>query len=224
MLQSTLDKYADEYQWWQQSIHNQIVPWYRGELQSVDFYTTIPRCTNRGPDTVQDAIRAVRSEIVAFYPERQLMLDRNRDYGLMLDIGSGPMCPTAVLKGLTFAVDVGFSAYREMGYPVEDWGAVLIQAQSEDLWMLPSGMFDTVLSHNALNHVDDFEQTISEMERLAKPGSFWRLQTEYHEPTIAEPILLSDQRVLSAFHRFQPRKIREQVATDRSFVLWQVGE
>jgi ubiquinone/menaquinone biosynthesis C-methylase UbiE len=111
-----------------------------------------------------------------------------------------------------------------MGYPVEDWGAVLIQAQAEHLWMLPSGMFDTVLSHNALNHVDDFEQTISEMERLAKPNSFWSIQAEYHAPTAAEPILLSDQRVSSAFHRFRPHKIRSQVGNDRTFSLWQVGE
>lgn len=224
MTPAMSDKYASEYDWWRNIIHEQLVPWYRGELTDLTFYAPIAPRTPGSPDTIAAAIIAVREQIVAFYPERQLMLDRNRKYGLILDIGSGPMCPTTVLDGLTFAVDVGFDAYRTMGYPVESWGAVLIQQPAEDLWMLPTGMFDTVISHNALNHVDDFERTIAEMERLAKPDSFWRIQTEYHKPTTAEPILLSDDRVASAFHRFKPRKIRSEPSPDRTFVLWQTGD
>lgn len=216
-------KYQDEYQWWKWSIEHQILPWYRGELRDLEYYAPIPPREPGGPVTLEAAIMALRDAVSEFYPERQLGLDRTRDYGLVLDIGSGPLCPTTVLHGLTFAVDPGFSAYRQMGYPVDRWGAVLIEHAAEDLWMLPSGIFDTILSHNALNHVDDFERTIAEMERLARPTAFWRIQAEYHEPTLAEPILLTDERIQAAFRRFRPVKINETPGANSRFVLWGTG-
>ena len=218
-------KYHDEYKWWDTYLHKSIRPWYRGEVDTINYYFLIPSPPERGLDTPQAAAMSFRRAVAPSYFERSWQIEPARKCGWILDIGCGPLIPSADLSGITFGVDPNLPEYRQMGYPVDQYGAVLVPHAAEDLWMLPSHSFDTILSNNALNHVNDFEATVSEMERLSRPGAFWRFETEYREPTLAEPHLLDDHRVLSAFHRFTPRKLRELhwdgiIAS----VLWGIGE
>jgi SAM-dependent methyltransferase len=225
MTQDFTAKYEDEYRWWDTYLHNSIRPWYRGEVPDINYYHLIPAPPTRGPDTPQAAAMEFRRCVAPLYFQRSWEIDPTRDYGNILDIGCGPLIPTADLPGTVYAVDPNLDAYRAMGYPVDEYGAVLVPHAAEDLGMLPCDLCDTVLSNNALNHVNDFEATVAEMERIARPGSFWRFETEYREPTLAEPHLLDDARVLAAFHRFQPRKLRE-LHWDGIIAscLWGIGE
>jgi len=217
-------KYEDEYRWWDTYLHGSIRPWYRGEHETINYYYLVPCPPERGPDTPQAAAMEFRRCVAPMYFERSWELDATRHYGHVLDLGCGPLIPSADLQGLTFGVDPNLAAYRTMGYPVDQYGAVLIPHAAEDLWMLPSDLFDTVLSNNAMNHVNDFEATVAEMERIARPNSFWRFETEYREPTLAEPHRLDDERVRSAFHRFKPQKLRELHWDGiEASVLWGIG-
>ena len=59
--------------------------------------------------------------------------------------------------------------------------------------------FDAVISVNALDHVDDFEQVASEMQRVLRRSGTAYFEIEYHVPTVTEPLALDDSRVRSAF-------------------------
>lgn len=216
-------KYQDESRWWETFLRDQVVPWHQG-LAEINFFEAIPPHSPPGSGDPQQAVLAFRDRVSRYYFEQSWRLNTERDYGLVLDIGCGPLIPTSKLRGLVFAVDPNLDVYRAAGYPVDLYGAVLCPWAAEDLWMLPSGVFDTLLSNNALNHVNDPEATIREMERLAKPNSFWRFETEYREPTLAEPHHLNDDRVLAAFQRFRPTKLRElQWPGIEASVLWGIG-
>jgi ubiquinone/menaquinone biosynthesis C-methylase UbiE len=59
----------------------------------------------------------------------------------------------------------------------------------------------TSISVNALDHVDDFEQTASEMQRVVRPGGSVYFEVEHHPPSVTEPIELNDARVVRAFSK-----------------------
>jgi ubiquinone/menaquinone biosynthesis C-methylase UbiE len=63
------------------------------------------------------------------------------------------------------------------------------------------GYFGVVCSFNSLDHVDDLDQTVSEIIRVIEPGGLFLLITDIHEdPTTCEPIVFSWDIV----ERFQP--------------------
>jgi 2-polyprenyl-3-methyl-5-hydroxy-6-metoxy-1,4-benzoquinol methylase len=73
-------------------------------------------------------------------------------------------------------------------------------APSENI-PFPDGHFDIVTCLNALDHVDDFAKTVSEIKRVTRPGGLFLLSTEIdHPPTATEPVTLSDGELL----RFGP--------------------
>lgn len=204
-----MDKHEDESQWWFRWLNDSILPWARGDLETLMYCESIGPCVPTTADSRQ-AVLAFREKVKHVYHDVAWCLQGKRNYGMILDIGCGPLVPAAFLNGVAFGVDPNLPSYREIGYPVQSYGAVLVPFAAENLWMLPDHFFDTILSNNALNHVDDFEATVAEMERLAKPNAFWRLETEYREPTLAEPHLLNDERVLAAFKTFVPKRLRER--------------
>lgn len=224
MTEDLVAKYRDEYEWWDRYLDEQIIPWNMGQ-RTVQWFQPIPPRDPPGSEDPADAVLAFRRATNHFLFETSWRIDPTLNYGLILDVGCGPFVQSADLQGKCYAVDPNLDEYRRMGYPVDQYGAVLIPHSIESLTYLPDGMFDTVLSNNALNHVDDFEVAIAQMERLAKPDSFWRLETHYREATLAEPEYLDDERVLAAFHRFTPTKLYERhwegvIAS----VGWTIGE
>lgn len=86
------------------------------------------------------------------------------------------------------------------GWPLFGYDAHCVDAHAESL-PYPDGYFDTAISVNALDHVDDFEQTASEMQRVARPGGGVYFEIEYHPPSVTEPIELDDARVARAFSK-----------------------
>ena len=70
--------------------------------------------------------------------------------------------------------------------------------------------FDAVISVNALDHVDDFRQVASEIQRVVKVGGMVYFEVEYHAPTVNEPQHLNDTVVLESFSSCNMRKVVER--------------
>jgi SAM-dependent methyltransferase len=106
----------------------------------------------------------------------------------VLDIGCGPRgslewCEVAAeCVGLDPLVD----DYRALG--IDQHRMSYINARSEKI-PYPDGYFDIVTSFNSLDHVEDPEKSLAEIERVLKSGGRFLLAVEVaHRPTVAEPI------------------------------------
>jgi ubiquinone/menaquinone biosynthesis C-methylase UbiE len=65
-----------------------------------------------------------------------------------------------------------------------------VRGYSEDM-PFPDEMFDFVFSINSLDHVDDLDETISEMKRVLKVGGICGIIVDTnHKPTPTEPITI----------------------------------
>ena len=106
----------------------------------------------------------------------------------VLDIGCGPRGSldwaenTAERIGLDPLAD-DYRKLRPEGYQME-----MIAAGSESI-PFADGYFDIVASFNSLDHVDDLDETISEIKRVVCPGGYFLLLTDVnHKATLCEPI------------------------------------
>jgi SAM-dependent methyltransferase len=133
------------------------------------------------------------------YTER-LGLERDSFAGKrVLEIGCGPMAPILQFTNCErHGVDPLVNLYMAAGWPLFDYDAKFVNTGGESL-PYPDGYFDAVIAVNALDHVDDFEQVASEMQRVLRAGGEAQFEVEYHMPTVTEPVKLSDSRVVKAF-------------------------
>ena len=133
------------------------------------------------------------------YTER-LRVDRQRFHGKrVLEIGCGPMAPILQFEDCSrHCIDPLVDVYMAAGWPLYEYDAKFINTGGESL-PYRDGYFDAVISVNALDHVDDFEQTAREMQRVVRPDGSIFFEVEYHEPTVTEPLRLDDERILQAF-------------------------
>ena len=106
----------------------------------------------------------------------------------VLDIGCGPRgsLEWAENAGERIGLDPLADEYRKLrpeGYQME-----MIAAGSESI-PFADGYFDIVASFNSLDHVDDLDETISEIKRVVCPGGYFLLLTDVnHKATLCEPI------------------------------------
>lgn len=113
------------------------------------------------------------------------------DGKVVLDIGSGPLgfpdaCPAAV----SISVEPLAKVFADAGLLL-DSQAVYLSVGAEDI-PLRSKSVDIVISRNNLDHVDDPQAVIAEVQRLLRPGGIFILNTDVeHTPTPAEPHSLS---------------------------------
>jgi SAM-dependent methyltransferase len=142
---------------------------------------------------------ATRNALRPTYLER---LKVERDFfknKRVLEVGCGPMAPILQFDDCErHGVDPLLNVYMAAGWPLFAYDARFVNTGAE-LLPYPDGYFDAVMSVNALDHVDDFEQVASEMTRVLKPGGGVYFEVEYHTPTVTEPLRLSDNRVRNAF-------------------------
>lgn len=105
----------------------------------------------------------------------------------MLDIGCGPR---GSLEWATEAAErVGLDplAERYQRLHAQPHGMTYVTGNAEQI-PYPDGHFDFVSSINSLDHVDDLDATLSEIQRVTKPRGSWLLLTDVnHEPTPTEP-------------------------------------
>ena len=127
-----------------------------------------------------------------------------------------------------YCLDPLLDKYLSVGFPIHLYGDVkFIHGYSEAI-PVADNFFDAVLSVNALDHVDDFEVTASEIKRVLKNDGLLVFHLHYHPPTQNEPLELSDDRVSKAFSGIKgfkktgesKEKFGYECAADESYTLW----
>lgn len=188
--------------------------WYDGET----LYGLAPpgpdvRVTGHSP-TVNAATTWLRVYQLARYREA---LDLPAD-GLagqrVLDVGCGPFPSLLAFDDVErHGLDPLVDRYRKAGYPLDLWsreGFAYHDARAESL-PFPDDHFDTVVSVNAIDHVDDFGAVAREIRRVLRPGGGLRLQINFHPATVTEPVVLDDETVRLHFGWVPGlRKVRDE--------------
>jgi SAM-dependent methyltransferase len=117
----------------------------------------------------------------------------------VLEVGCGPLAPILQFTECTrHCIDPLANVYMSYGWPLYHYDAKIINVGGERM-PYEDGYFDSIISVNALDHVDDFEQVATEMQRVVKRGGAIHFEVEYHAPTETEPITLTDERIVRAF-------------------------
>ncbi|MCK0168472.1 class I SAM-dependent methyltransferase [Jannaschia sp. S6380] len=118
----------------------------------------------------------------------------------MIDLGCGPL---GSLEWATGAAErVGADPLADRYIALNGGGQTMryVRAGSESL-PFPDARFDVVSMFNALDHVEDVEASIAEMQRILAPGGDLLLIVEIDHPaTVTEPHRLHES-TLEAFDR-----------------------
>lgn len=194
-------KHTAELAYWKESLAN-LEDWYvRGANLRIGLRSPAPeQRVDKSDSWIVNAVMTMHS-MRPHYTER-LQIDRQQLRGLrVLEIGSGPLAPVLQFPDCQrHCVDPLVDVYMAAGWPLYDYDAKFINTGGESL-PYQNSYFDAAISVNALDHVDDFERCALEMERVVRPGGKLYFEVEYHEPTVTEPLKLSDAHVRRAFRR-----------------------
>ena len=219
-----------ELQFWAEEIKN-YVDWYQGRKRNL--YRTLAPAE---ADKVQAGQLHV-SALVTWAKLHQrpkylhdLQLGKDAFRGLkVLDVGSGPIPSATCFEGADiYALDPLAEFYESIGYSRTPFPNVHYCEANAEKMPFSSHFFDVVLSVNAIDHVDDFEQAAAEIIRVLKPGGKLAMHVHYHPATECEPLELNDRRVRAAFsavHGFAPVhrsqcSFTNDVLPPEEFVLW----
>lgn len=129
----------------------------------------------------------LRSELEYFFTDHFGLDGSIYEGARVLDIGCGPR---GTLEWADMALErVGLDPladdYRELG---TDAHAMRYVTGGAEAIPFPDGHFDVVSAFNALDHVDDLDASVREIQRVLAPGGTFLLVTEVgHEPTWEEP-------------------------------------
>ncbi len=150
---------------------------------------------------------ATRHAMCPNYTER-LQIEPDHFIGKrVLEVGTGPFAPIQQFTSCTrHGIDPLANLYMAAGWPLYEYDVKIIHSGGECL-PYRDGYFDSVISVNALDHVDDFERVASEMQRVLRPGGGIYFEVEYHTPTVTEPLELNDARVRRAFSQSTLRAV-----------------
>ncbi len=110
----------------------------------------------------------------------------------ILDIGCGPRgsLEWADMAGLRIGLDPLVNEYYKLDGGTLSHKMKYVSGYSEDM-PFPDETFDFVFSINSLDHVDDLDETISEIKRVLKIGGICGIIVDAnHKPTVNEPITI----------------------------------
>lgn len=110
----------------------------------------------------------------------------------ILDIGCGPRgsLEWADMASLRIGLDPLVNEYYKLGGGTLFHKMHYIKGYGEDM-PFQDELFDFVFSINSLDHVDDLDETISEIKRVLKIGGICGIIVDVnHKPTINEPITI----------------------------------
>lgn len=224
------EKYAEELRFWTAE-RQMYLRWYNGGFASKEMYGV--KCPaevekiRRHADPLDNALETwVNADRWRYC--KHLWIEPTYWSGkLVLEVGCGPLGLSRFFAGASVrGVDPLMRSYSLAGYPrliiADEWRCEDMRFHDES--------FDAAFSVNAIDHVDDFQSAVREMERVVKPDGEIRIEVHYHAPTTTEPHVLNDEIVRSAFSKFEMKKLKESPshlfyprgthpATDR-FALW----
>ncbi len=128
---------------------------------------------------------------------------------VVVDIGPGPLgFPDACPARVSIGVEPLAEQYAEHGLLLADSPALYLSTGAEHV-PLASQSVDVVLARNSLDHVDDPDQVLREVQRLLRPGGTLILNFDVdHTPTATEPHALQLERVRSVLSGL--KIVREQ--------------
>jgi SAM-dependent methyltransferase len=194
-------KYEAEMAFWR-DMHRELYEWWEGSR--ADYWgVPQPALTERvvGSSWLASAILTLHAMRPTYWEELRLPVKHFAGQRI-LEIGCGPLIPCLQFAGCErHGLDPLIDLYRAAGFPLTDFDAILVNGYAEAI-PYPDHYFDSVISVNALDHVDDFERAAAEMTRVTKPDGGLYIEVEYHAPTTTEPVVLTDERVQSAFSAF----------------------
>lgn len=214
-------KYESEFNWWRNCAAN-IVQWHMGQVESVWGHPPHDP-PSKTPDLTQ-AVMSLKHSANDMYPSALQIpkTPKRQSYGRLLDLGCGPLCPATCFQAdAIVGVDPLIFEYARIGYPIELYNAICINIRAEDLSKIfEPFVFDTIVSHNAIDHMDSLSEIASQAQRLGRPGSLVRLSITYRKATVTEPLEITDDDVLRAFNVRPLDKIMEQNMGDHRIALW----
>ncbi len=145
---------------------------------------------------------------------KHLNIDKNtfKDK-IVVDVGCGPRGSLHYFNArLKIGVDPFANFYRKK-FNVDKQDMIYLHTGAESI-PISDGFADFVISHNALDHVDNFNQSIKEIHRIIKSEGIIIFQLNFNErPTINEPILLNKKIVKEAMENLFDYQIEKEVFT-----------
>lgn len=145
---------------------------------------------------------------------KHLKIDKNTfKEKIVVDIGCGPRGTLHYFNArLKVGVDPFANFYRR-NFNVDKQDMVYLHAGAEDM-PLSNKFADFVISHNALDHVDNFNKSIKEIHRIIKPEGSIIFQLNFNKkPTVNEPIVLNKKIVKEAMENLFDFQIEKEVFT-----------
>lgn len=204
-----------ELEFWNKELHHYYREWMHGGIKELyGIHRPEPLFRYPGASEVQNALRLWTFADRHRYC-KHLLIPSDYWAGLRgVEIGCGPLG-----LGRWFAetniigIDPLLPHYVKIGFPrIETKYYKAIPGVAERL-DFANHSCDFAYSVNAIDHVDDFEAAVEELERVVDPIGEIRIEVHYHEATVTEPIVLNDERVKAAFKKFDMKKISELPST-----------
>ena len=218
-------KQRAEIEFWENVIQKYIL-WYQGELNMLYGNPTPNEAIKEKKFNLKE--NAIRTWIKIASRKYLNALAVKPDYFdgcRLLDVGCGPIPHLHCFQNVQpFGIDQLINEYIEIGFPLDRYDPQInyTKGSSENMpWK--DNYFDAIVSVNAIDHVDDFEQTAREIQRILKPGGKFRMQVHYHPPWETEPWALTDDVFLEYYGSLGVKKIKENVREGKKgekFVTW----
>lgn len=151
------------------------------------------------PDYVGRRWQQARAEVQRVLNEAGIEDQRFFEGKVVADIGPGPLgFPDACPARVSIGVEPLAEEYARHGLLLPDSPALYLSVGAECV-PLASHSVDVVLARNSLDHVDDPDQVLREIQRLLRPGGTLILNFDVdHAPTATEPHALQLDRVRNA--------------------------
>lgn len=214
-------KYESEFNWWRNCAVN-IIQWHMGQAESVWGHPPNDP-PSKSPDLSQ-AVMSLKCAMSDTYPSALQMPEtpKRQSYGRLLDLGCGPLCPATCFQAEAIVgADPLIFEYARIGYPLELYNTTCINIRAEDLSKIfESSTFDTIVSHNAIDHMDSLSEIAAQVQKLGRPGSLIRLSITCRKATVTEPLEITDDDVLKAFAARPLDKMTERDMGDHRIALW----
>ncbi len=198
-------KYDEEKRFWKDEI-SFYVRWFHGNIKEL-YGIPCPKQHEKIQRLASEELNAIETWINADkwrYCKRLHVEPTYFSGKKVLEVGSGPLGLSRFFAGAEVHYLDPLHAwywhcgYRKVGYSIE--------ARIEDCM---HHRYDAVISVNAIDHVDQFEDAINACEMMCDIDGEIRMDIHYHAPTVTEPHVLNDEIVAAAFKKFDMKKIAE---------------
>ena len=227
----TSQKYEAEIAHWKRSFSD-YQKWFTSEIDEL-YGEKPPAETDKvaiGPGEINAILTWQKIHQQTKYLE-DLQLSENEFADMtLLDVGSGPHPSALAFKNCSlYCLDPLLPEYLKVGFPMHYYeDRVKFAYGYSEKMPFNDRFFDAVISVNAIDHVDDFQKTAKEIQRVLKPNGKIRMHIHYHKKTPTEPLELNDDVVAKAyewcinFSKIHETKEKRgyKCAKDESYALW----